>query len=610
ENVGSSFPRVILIGSISIEVPVALEVEAAAVASPARVLELDTHSSLEADPSKSSPPPVSIAPMVSPFLCSGDSESDTKMPETHVLPTPHDAMLTRWRSEVASRSSSPTTSTLEISTAPILPVPYAIVSPSSEFPLKPVVSPHGIPLRYTSYHLDRFTFGSSSGHSSSDRSSFWHFILGHSLSGHASPDTTIADSSTPPRFVYPPLSRTPQCSKVYLCWGSTPLSTMYPSTTSESSVGILLPSHLLDHLVRDDSVEDDIDVDELADVEADATAVKVAVDRDVEAGVDAGIGIEVDVGINVEERLRMRSIEEGLQDIYKHVIEIPLQRIKDIKTGQRELEARSLIAGGEKASLLDQNMTITRSGMTPEAIEELVNQKVEEALATYEATRKTAMTAIMEMVEMEIEEMEMVKMEMVEMEIQMRMIGLLGLLLESLPILLEVSTTQLQRNKKSCQVDKRFQELTMMCTKMVPKEEDWVEKFIRGLPDNIQGNVIAAEPTRLQDVVRIANNLMDQKLKGYATKKAENKKRLEVNHRDNRGQPPPFKRQNVGGQNVARSYTAGPCTVKCGKYNKVGHMAIDCKNAVVVPTTQGVLVVNQRVLTCFEWGRQGYYRNE
>ncbi|GJT80078.1 hypothetical protein Tco_1054420 [Tanacetum coccineum] len=76
--------------------------------------------------------------------------------------------------------------------------------------------------------------------------------------------------------------------------------------------------------------------------------------------------------------------------------------------------------------------------------------------------------------------------------------------------------------------------LTMMCTKMVPEEEDRVEKFIGGLPGNIQGNVIAAEPTRLQDAVRIANNLMDQKLKGYAVKNAENKQRLEINQRDNR----------------------------------------------------------------------------
>ncbi|GKB99807.1 hypothetical protein Tco_0985944 [Tanacetum coccineum] len=59
----------------------------------------------------------------------------------------------------------------------------------------------------------------------------------------------------------------------------------------------------------------------------------------------------------------------------------------------------------------------------------------------------------------------------------------------------------------------------MMCTKMVPEEEDRVEKFIGGLPNNIQGNVIAAEPTKLQDAVRIANNLMDQKLKGYVVKK-------------------------------------------------------------------------------------------
>nr|GFD26448.1 hypothetical protein [Tanacetum cinerariifolium] len=46
-------------------------------------------------------------------------------------------------------------------------------------------------------------------------------------------------------------------------------------------------------------------------------------------------------------------------------------------------------------------------------------------------------------------------------------------------------------------IAERFQELTMLCTKMVPEEKDQVEKFIGGLPNNIQGNVIAAKPTRL-----------------------------------------------------------------------------------------------------------------
>ncbi|GJX08821.1 hypothetical protein Tco_0196753 [Tanacetum coccineum] len=76
----------------------------------------------------------------------------------------------------------------------------------------------------------------------------------------------------------------------------------------------------------------------------------------------------------------------------------------------------------------------------------------------------------------------------------------------------------------------------MMCTKMVPEEEDQVEKFIGGLPDNILGNVIAAEPTRLQDAVHITNNLMDQKLKGYAVKNAENKRRLEARNKNGVGE--------------------------------------------------------------------------
>ncbi|GJU94243.1 putative reverse transcriptase domain-containing protein [Tanacetum coccineum] len=40
--------------------------------------------------------------------------------------------------------------------------------------------------------------------------------------------------------------------------------------------------------------------------------------------------------------------------------------------------------------------------------------------------------------------------------------------------------------------------------------------------------MIVAEPTRLQDAIRIANNLMDHKLKGYAAKSVKNKRRYMV----------------------------------------------------------------------------------
>ncbi|GJU84654.1 reverse transcriptase domain-containing protein, partial [Tanacetum coccineum] len=88
---------------------------------------------------------------------------------------------------------------------------------------------------------------------------------------------------------------------------------------------------------------------------------------------------------------------------------------------------------------------------------------------------------------------------------------------------------------------RRFLKLELLCTRMVPNEEDKVERFVGGLPDNIQGNVITIEPTKLQDEIRIANNLMDQKLKGYA-RSAINKRRLDNNPRDNRGKQPVFKR--------------------------------------------------------------------
>nr|GEV61688.1 putative reverse transcriptase domain-containing protein [Tanacetum cinerariifolium] len=113
----------------------------------------------------------------------------------------------------------------------------------------------------------------------------------------------------------------------------------------------------------------------------------------------------------------------------------------------------------------------------------------------------------------------------------------------------------------------RFQELILLCTRMVPDEED---------------------------------RLMDKKLHGYAARSDENKRRMESNPRDNRGQQPSFKRQNTTWHNVARAYTAGNnerkgyvgslpycnkcklhheglCTIRCGNCKKVGHQTRDCR---------------------------------
>ncbi|GJY36412.1 hypothetical protein Tco_0421790 [Tanacetum coccineum] len=45
-----------------------------------------------------------------------------------------------------------------------------------------------------------------------------------------------------------------------------------------------------------------------------------------------------------------------------------------------------------------------------------------------------------------------------------------------------------------------------------------INKYIRGLPDNIYGNVKSSKPKTLDETIELANDLMDQKLRTYAEK--------------------------------------------------------------------------------------------
>ncbi|GJU15178.1 reverse transcriptase domain-containing protein [Tanacetum coccineum] len=118
-----------------------------------------------------------------------------------------------------------------------------------------------------------------------------------------------------------------------------------------------------------------------------------------------------------------------------------------------------------------------------------------------------------------------------------------------------------------------------------------VEKYVGGLPDMIQGSVMASKPKTMQEAIEFANELMDQKIRAFAEKQAENKRKL-----DNNTQQPPFKRQNVAkaysaGPSEKKEYAGtlplcnkcklhhnGPCTIKCANCNRVGHLTRDCRS--------------------------------
>nr|GEU48296.1 reverse transcriptase domain-containing protein [Tanacetum cinerariifolium] len=75
-----------------------------------------------------------------------------------------------------------------------------------------------------------------------------------------------------------------------------------------------------------------------------------------------------------------------------------------------------------------------------------------------------------------------------------------------------------------------FQELALMCTKFISNETEKVDKYISGILDNIHGNVMSARPKTLDDAIELANDLMDQKLRTYAERQAENKGKLDNNN--------------------------------------------------------------------------------
>ncbi|GJW46357.1 putative reverse transcriptase domain-containing protein [Tanacetum coccineum] len=143
-------------------------------------------------------------------------------------------------------------------------------------------------------------------------------------------------------------------------------------------------------------------------------------------------------------------------------------------------------------------------------------------------------------------------------------------------------------------------EIELWNLKFVANRELEVDKYISELPDNIYGKVFleSPEPTYVDETIELANDFMDQKLRTYAERQTDNKRKADDSSRNNHGhQQQPFKRQNVAEvynmrTSEKKSYGGslpkctkchfhhnGPCTQKCHKCNKVGHFARDYRSS-------------------------------
>ncbi|GKF24401.1 putative reverse transcriptase domain-containing protein, partial [Tanacetum coccineum] len=80
----------------------------------------------------------------------------------------------------------------------------------------------------------------------------------------------------------------------------------------------------------------------------------------------------------------------------------------------------------------------------------------------------------------------------------------------------------------------RFNELVLLCPEVVPSEKKKIETYIRGFPENVKGERTSSKPTTLNEAVRMAHTLKEQKLQAKAERVAEgNKRRWENNQGGN-----------------------------------------------------------------------------
>ncbi|GJW86224.1 putative reverse transcriptase domain-containing protein [Tanacetum coccineum] len=153
----------------------------------------------------------------------------------------------------------------------------------------------------------------------------------------------------------------------------------------------------------------------------------------------------------------------------------------------------------------------------------------------------------------------------------------------------------------------RFQELALLCVRMFPEESDKVERYVGGLPDMIQGSVVASKPKTMHEATEMASELMDKKINTIAERQAENKRKAyTAGSGDNKsytGSKPLCPKCNY--------HHNSPCAPKCYKCNKFGYLGRNCRSSAIVNPGS-----NQRGSgtgqgpTCFECGVRGHFKTD
>ncbi|GJR39066.1 putative reverse transcriptase domain-containing protein [Tanacetum coccineum] len=111
----------------------------------------------------------------------------------------------------------------------------------------------------------------------------------------------------------------------------------------------------------------------------------------------------------------------------------------------------------------------------------------------------------------------------------------------------------------------RFHELVLMCPELVSTENKKIEKYIRGFPERIKGNITSSKPTTLHEAINMARELVEQSVQGRATRIGESNKRRWEDHQRNTTNNNPNNKNNRNLNNNHHQQQSSPVTKQKGR---------------------------------------------
>nr|GEW34156.1 hypothetical protein [Tanacetum cinerariifolium] len=142
-----------------------------------------------------------------------------------------------------------------------------------------------------------------------------------------------------------------------------------------------------------------------------------------------------------------------------------------------------------------------------------------------------------------------------------------------------------------------FQKLALMCGRMFHEESEEVEKYIGGLPDMIQGNVMLYQPKTMAKAIEDTNNRTRGRTLGEHTLLGL------VKRGSTRDHCPYVLSETI--------ITKGHVLLGVKKCKKVGHLARDCRSSGPNNNNNcGNFEITQNAITCYECGVQGHFKKD